>query len=270
MPSVMGPKGPPIGWRGATDEDDRSTARFEPCAIHPPCDSLKPVRSNDLTLQRPAGPCTQLILLFHGYGARPQAMAPLGEHLAEAFPNAFMVSVAAPNRSDLHPGFEWFTVAGVTEDNRIERVQMAMAAFRAAVEHWQRESGVTAHGTCLIGFSQGAIMALASTQDVLPGPELAGRVVSLSGRFASLPQRVPPTTTVHMIHGKQDEVIRYGFTVQAAEHWIAKGADVTADVLPFVGHAVTDEVAGLVVERLTTYIPKRLWDEALAAARVAR
>ena len=218
---------------------------------------------DDLIIQRPTAPGGQLILLLHGYGATPQSMVPLGAPLTAAFPNAFIVSVAGRERSAMHAGFEWFSAAGVTDANRPERVAAAMPAFRAAVAHWQRESGVTAHGTCLVGFSQGAIMALESTQDMQPGPELAGRIVALSGRLSTLPHRAPPLTTVHMIHGKDDTVIHYGLTVRAAERWVALGADVTADVIPFLGHAITDEVADLVVERLTTTIPKRVWDEAL-------
>ncbi len=222
--------------------------------------------SNDVIVQRPDALAPQLILLLHGYRATPQSMVPLGERLSVAFPNAFIVSLAGPERSTMHSGYEWFSAAGVNDANRPERVAMAMPAFRSAIEHWQRESGVTAHATCLVGFSQGAIMAMESTQDLTPGPELAGRIVALSGRLATLPHRAPPATTVHMIHGKEDAVIHYGLTVQAAERWIALGADVTADVIPFLGHSVDDVVADLVVERLTTTIPKRLWDEALRAA----
>ncbi len=227
--------------------------------------NTKDPRAHDWVFQRPSSTPAQLVLLFHGYGSTPQAMEPLAIQVMQAFPGAWVISVAGHLRSALHAGFEWFSTAGIADDNRPARVAAAMPAFRSAVEHWQSESGMTAHATCLIGFSQGAIMALESTQDPQPGADLAGRIVALSGRFATLPWRKPPATTVHMIHGKQDAVMHYGLTVQAAEHWIAMGADVTADVIPFLGHAVNDEVVALTMERLTTYIPQRLWDEAQRA-----
>jgi phospholipase/carboxylesterase len=218
------------------------------------------LRDADLVVQRPDGPAAQLMLLFHGVGATPQDMAPLGQRLAAQFPQAFIVCVAGAHASDLGSGLQWFSVLGITESNRGPRVAEAMPGFRQVIEHWQRQSGVGVAGTCLVGFSQGAIMALESTQIQ---PTLAGRVVALAGRFAVLPQHAPQDSTIHFIHGKADAVMHYGLTVQAAEHWIAMGADVTADVLPHVGHAVTDEVVDLLIERLTTTIPKRLWDEAL-------
>ncbi len=217
---------------------------------------------NDIVFQYPsAAPCTQLMLLFHGVGADPKGMQPLAARLAQAFPQAFIVAVAGANESTLGQGFEWFSVVGIDEANRAARVAAAMPAFRAAVACWQGDSGVTAHGTALVGFSQGAIMSLESMRD--DTPSIAGRIVALSGRFASPPERAPADCTIHMVHGKQDPVIPYVHTVQAAETLIALGGDVTADVIPFLGHTVDDEVTELVVQRLTTHIPKRVWDEAL-------
>jgi phospholipase/carboxylesterase len=210
-----------------------------------------------------AQPVTQLMLLFHGVGATPDSMAPLGDFLAQHFPHAWIVAVAAAHAADVGPGRQWFSTVGITDANRWGRVAEAMPAFRAAVTHWQRESGVSAAGTALIGFSQGAIMALEGTQ---LQPALAGRVVAIGGRFAVLPNQVPEHTTTHFIHGKADAVIPYAHTVQAAEHWIGMGADVTADVIPHLGHSVNDAVAQLVVQRLTTHIPARLWQEALRSA----
>ena len=70
-----------------------------------------------------------------------------------------------------------------------------------------------------------------------------------------------------MFHGKADPVIPYGFTVEAAQHLVAIGADVTADVIPHVGHQVNDEIAELLVERLRGHLPKRVWEAAMKAAR---
>jgi phospholipase/carboxylesterase len=220
---------------------------------------------NDIVCQRPSGaPATQLMLLFHGVGATPADMEPLAEELARTFPLAFIVSVAAAHASTLGQGYEWFSVLGIDEDSRPARVAEAMPAFRAAVLHWQQVSGITAHGTALLGFSQGAIMALESTRE--EAAALGGRIVALSGRYATLPERAPTDSTIHMIHGKSDPVIHYGHTIQAAEQLIAMGGDVTADVLPFLGHSIDTEVIALVVQRLSTHVPRRIWEEAMRSA----
>ena len=222
--------------------------------------------SESIIVARPGGQAQQLMLLFHGVGSTALDLVPLGRVLAAEFPDAFIVSVAAPAPSGAGGGREWFPVLGISEENRPERVEAAMPAFLATVSHWQEAAGVGTDAVALIGFSQGGIMALESTRDQ---PAVAGRVVSIAGRFARLPTEPNPGTTLHMFHGKLDPVIPYGFTVEAAQHLVNIGADVTADVIPHVGHQINDDIAELLIERLRGHLPKRVWEAAMKAARAA-
>ena len=215
-----------------------------------------------LIIQQPAGPARQLVLLFHGVGADEADLRPVGERLAREYPQALVASLRAPHRSSLGVGYQWFAIDGIDDARRIERVTAEMPAFVARVRQWQREAGLGTEETVLVGFSQGAIMALEAANRV--GEEApAGRVVALSGRFARLPQTAWPATTLFMIHGKADPVIHYGYTVEAAQHLVALGADVVADVIPGLGHGIDAEVLELLVKRLRTHVPKRHWEAAM-------
>ena len=220
--------------------------------------------SDSLIVARPEGQALQLMLLFHGVGATAQDLVPLGRVLAEAFPAAFIVSVGAPWPCDFGGGRQWFSVQGIDEANRHERIEAAMPAFVETVARWQKEAGVGIDAVALIGFSQGGIMALESPRD---RPAIAGRVVSIAGRFASLPETANADATLHLFHGKADPVIPYGFTVEAAQHLVRIGADITADVIPHVGHQVDPAIAELLIERLRGHLPKRTWEAAMRAAR---
>ena len=219
--------------------------------------------TESIVIQQPPGQAQQLVLLFHGLGETPQAMLPLGERLARQFPNAFVVSVVAAEPADGGTGHQWLSVRGLDDANRTARVSAALPAFLRAVAHWQAVSGLGPVATALIGFSQGAIMALEATRVEVA---CAGRVVAIAGRFTELPERAAAATTLHLFHGKQDEVIPYRHTIEAVQHLLGIGGDATADVLPFVGHALVDDFVDLTIERLTGYVPKRLWDEAMRAA----
>jgi phospholipase/carboxylesterase len=207
------------------------------------------------------GVAKQLFLLFHGVGAAPDDLVPLGQILAAQFPQSAVVSVQAPHDCPYSDGFQWFSVDGITEAERPVRTAEAMPLFQQAVQQWQQAFKVSQEATALVGFSQGAIMALESTQQ---SPVLASRIVSLSGRFSSLPTQAPENCTLHLIHGKQDSVIAYAHTVHAAERLVQLGADITADVIPFVGHEINEEIAQLLIERLTAHVPKRYFDAAQA------
>ncbi len=205
----------------------------------------------------------QLFLLFHGVGAAPDDLVPLGKILGERFPQSAIVSVQAPHDCPYSDGYQWYSVDGITEELRPALAAQALPLFIEAVQQWQAAFKVGADATALVGFSQGAGMALESTQLDIP---LAARIVALSGRFATLPARAPEHCTLHLIHGKQDAVIAYSHTIRAAERLVQLGADITADVIPFAGHEINEAIAALVIERLTTHVPKRIWEAAQSEA----
>ncbi len=227
----------------------------------PPNDTA-PMPDGTVVIASSTKPAPQLMLLFHGVGADAADLVPLGQRLARAYPQACIVSVQAPQRCDFGRGRQWFSVRDIDEAGRVRRVAEALPEFAARVRQWQRDSGAGVAQTALVGFSQGAIMALETTRHE---PALAGRVIALAGRFAELPQRPAPRTTLHLLHGMRDAVIPASLTRAAAEHLVAIGADVTADLLPGLGHGIDDALVERLLERLQTHVPAHNWREALAA-----
>ena len=213
--------------------------------------------TQDIVVQDPAQ-AAQLFLLFHGYGADVQDMQPLAKRFAEEFPQACVVCVQATEPAEAGFGWQWFPLQGVTEENRPERVNHAMPGFVALVHAWQQRTGVSHEATALVGFSQGGIMSLAAS---LQEANLCGRVLGFSSRFVDLPLQVPEAVTYHLFHGKSDKVIHYGFAVSAAERLVAIDGDVTADVLPYIGHEIHPNMIDLAIERLTTHLPKRFYKQ---------
>ena len=199
-----------------------------------------------VVIQSPPQP-QRLFLLFHGVGATPQDLVPLGTRLAGEFPDAAVVSVPGPDRSNLGSGFQWFSVVGVTEHNRPVRVAATLERFLQTVRDWQQRTGVRPDATTLVGFSQGAIMALAAAQSPQPP---AARVVSLSGRYSELPKQAPTGVQLHFVHGAADPVIPVGHAQQAAKTLQALGAAVTLDVIPGLPHGIDRAAEDLLVQRL--------------------
>ena len=200
--------------------------------------------THDLTVQRPAA-ASQLVLLFHGVGSSARDLAPLGEALAPHLPGAAIVSVQAPEATGR--GWQWFSVRGVTEANRPARVAAAMPRFIQAVRQWQEDCAAGPARTTLIGFSQGAIMALESTQ--LESP-LATRVIALSGRFAQPPHIASKSTRTHLMHGDADGVMPVRLAVDALAQLQGLGAIATLDRFAGLGHGIDGRVVDAIVRRL--------------------
>lgn len=194
---------------------------------------------------RPARPST-LILLFHGVGSSAANLVPLGRYIADAIPHAMVVSVDGAHPSSQGSGREWFSVSGVTEENRPARVAQALPAFAAQVAQWQAEAGLGPSHTQLVGFSQGAIMSLESTQ----ASPLAHGVVAVAGRFAQPPRQADAAVKFRFIHGELDGVIAPRFSLDAVEQLKAFGADASAQLVPGLGHGIDARAARLVAEAL--------------------
>lgn len=194
-----------------------------------------------------AGAPDRLFLLFHGVGATADGLVPLAEFIAAHFPQAVVLSVPAPYPSDFGSGRQWFSVRGVTEENRPARVAEAMPVFADTVRALQRRYGLGPEATVLVGFSQGAIMSLES---VRMDQRLASHVVSIAGRFARLPERAPGHTAIHFLHGQSDGVVLASYASAAAQKLKQLGADVTLDLVPYAGHEITQQMAQAMVERL--------------------
>ncbi|SBS34868.1 putative hydrolase [Marinomonas aquimarina] len=203
--------------------------------------------SDSIVIQKPAL-ASRLVLLYHGVGARPESMMTLGRWLADNLDRAMVVAVAAPFHFDMGEGLQWFSIHGVNESNRLERISVAMPRFVESVYAWQKQANVGPENTAIIGFSQGAIMALSSTQ--LISDALAKQVVSLSGRFALEPQHKPEGSSVHFLHGKADQVIPVRFAEQGHSWLEALGASSTLDTFDGLAHSINHEESVRLLEIL--------------------
>ena len=174
-----------------------------------------------------------LIVLLHGIGQTPADMAPLADLVAAHDPHAVVATPPAACPYDGGPaGFQWFSVDGITEANRPDRIRAALPAFVATVEALQRAHGAGPAETVLAGFSQGALMALAACEDRF----LARHVVAIAGRYVPLPEAWEQRTTVHLVHGRHDGTVSVQYSERAFERLTMLGADVRLDVVSRAVH----------------------------------
>jgi phospholipase/carboxylesterase len=202
--------------------------------------------STSIIVQQPQGPASSLVLLTHGVGSVPQSMLGVGRWFTERDRNAMVVSVASPDPADISNGLQWFSVRGITEDNRQARVDAAMPAFTETVRHWQQVSHVAPQRTLIAGFSQGAIMALESSKLAEP-PAL--RIVAIAGRFATLPEH-KSSALIHLLHGGVDPVMPAALAQAAQARLLQLGVEATLDLAPGVGHEPHPALLTLLATRL--------------------
>lgn len=180
------------------------------------------------------------VIFLHGVGGNGAAMRPLAEALALPQPAAFP---DGPHPFDMGPGRQWFSVRGVTEANRPGRVAEALPAFTRLIE-----SLGDPRDSLLIGFSQGAIMALHAAASGLP---VAG-VIALSGRLAGPVGPRGDWPPITLLHGADDPVMPLA-TARASEAWLRDaGAAPNLTVFDGLGHAIDARVLAAVRDTLSS------------------
>lgn len=189
---------------------------------------------------RNGGTAKQAIVLLHGYGADGSDLIGLGQHWGQLFPDALFVAPNAPNRCAISPfGFEWFPLSGDRIAGRIEGIPEAAPPIVEFLSALWSQSGITPAETFLVGFSQGAMMALHVGTGL---PEPVRGIVAFSGAF------VPPAgfgtlakPPVALIHGDLDQVVDPNLSRRAATELADAGFDVTLHISAGTAHGIAPD-----------------------------
>ncbi|QAB00906.1 MULTISPECIES: alpha/beta hydrolase [Agrobacterium tumefaciens complex] len=184
-----------------------------------------------------------LVIMLHGVGSSGNDLAPLANAWEANLPAAVFASPNAPTPSSFGSGYQWFSVAGVTEDNRSERIRDARLSFDKMISSIIAGNGFIdkLDRVAFVGFSQGTIMALDA---VASGRWPVGAVVGFSGRLASpLPLQPALETPILLVHGSADPVIPSTESSRAAATLDAFGVKVETLTLPGLPHTISAEGA---------------------------
>jgi len=186
-----------------------------------------------------------LVILLHGVGSNGANMAALGEAMAPALPGIVFESPDGPHTSGR--GREWFSVAGVTVDNRPERVLAARPSFDTVIDALIQQHGFAGEldRVVFVGFSQGSIMALDA---LASGRWPIGAIVAFSGRLAS-PSPLSPSsaTPLLLVHGDSDHIMHVSEAARAADQLKPFGVTAQIAIQPGVGHQVSQHGLQLAV-----------------------
>lgn len=172
-------------------------------------------------------------------------MQPLADELnlplAKHVPNG-------PQSFDLGQGYQWFSVRGVSEENRPARIASSLAGFRRIVESYGDP-----HDSLLVGFSQGAIMALHAVAVGMPSAGVFG----ISGRLAGPVARRVDWPALYLLHGDADRVILPAIA-HATQAWLSEaGASPHLEIFPRLGHAIDERIVQSVRKGIDALSKKR-------------
>jgi len=185
----------------------------------------------------------KLVILLHGVGSSGADLEGLGHFFQQVMPDIVFASPDGSQPFDGGPeGFQWFSLAGINDALRRERVVEARAAFDATINGILHQHHIEPgrDKVILLGFSQGSIMALDA---LVTGRFPLSGVVAFSGRLSSPKPYTPPSdAAVLLVHGLDDQVIPWTESESAAAALVEAGvSEVETQFEPGVVHTISAE-----------------------------
>ena len=198
-----------------------------------------------------SGSPKQLVVFLHGYGANGDDLIELGQHWRSTLPDAAFVS---PNAHEPCPGApmgrQWFALSaarGVDDArsaaDRLKGADAARPVIDAFLDEEMAKLGIDESRLALVGFSQGAMMAL---HVGLRRRRAPAAIVGFSGLLVG-PERLPEATArdakgapppILLIHGDQDPMIPVDAMFIAAEQLAQAELPTQYHLSMGVGHGI--------------------------------
>jgi phospholipase/carboxylesterase len=186
----------------------------------------------------------QLVVICHGVGAYGRDLMELAPRCAEALPDALFVLPDAPEPHDAAPyGRQWFSLRDRSPPVLEAGMRAAMPVFNRFLDAELARLGLPADAYALIGFSQGAMVALFAGLRRRVPPRA---ILAYSGGLLapeSLGHEISGRPPVLLIHGEADDVVPAARSRAAEQALRAAGVPVEALYIPGLGHGIDD--AGL-------------------------
>lgn len=206
-----------------------------------------------------SGKATSLVVFLHGYGADGADLLGLADVLGPHLPGTAFVAPDAPERCNGSPmGRQWFPIPWLDGSSEVA-AGLGLAGssddLNFFLDTQMQATGLSAAATALVGFSQGAMMAM----HVAPrrAQAMAG-IVAISGRLLQ-PGRLGAEAVVRppvlLIHGDEDPVVPFADMGQAGEALVAAGFATSGHVMHGTGHGIAPDGLGAALRFLKERLP---------------
>jgi phospholipase/carboxylesterase len=204
-----------------------------------------------------------IVFLLHGYGADGHDLIDLAPSWAQAAPDALFLSPNAPEPCEGGPyGRQWFGLTDRSPASRLAGARAAHPLLDAAISAACAEAGLPESAVVLMGFSQGAMMALhtglrravppaaiLAYSGMLVGPEVLAAEITATGAAG--------TPDILLVHGEDDQVVPVAATRQAEGILRAAGLPVESLYSPGLAHGISEaglSMGALVLQRAAARI----------------
>jgi phospholipase/carboxylesterase len=190
-------------------------------------------------------PARQLVILLHGLGSDGADIGVLAPIFAKALPHAAFVAPNAPFFQEGEPpSRQWFGIGDIPVAELHAGIDAASRCLDAFIAAEAARLKLLPRSVALVGFSQGAMLALYNGLRRDPGPgallAYAGALVADTKLESELRWRPP----VLLVHGTDDAIITPGYSQSAEKLLCEHAVPVRALFRRGMAHTIDTECIG--------------------------
>jgi phospholipase/carboxylesterase len=192
------------------------------------------------SLRARSGQCDSLVIILHGYGADGANLIDLGGEWQSILPNTEFVAPNAPFACEAFgAGYQWFSLKDWTPEKLRTGAASVAPTLHQYIDTCLQERNLTPDRLVLVGFSQGAMIALLVGLEL---QEACAGIVGYSGAsVAPVPLEPKTKPPVLLIHGEQDPVVPVDALHHAEKNLKNAGINVQTRIMPYLGHSIDHE-----------------------------
>ncbi len=185
------------------------------------------------------GPPESLVVFLHGWGVDGNDLIGLADEWARLLPRTRFVSPHAPEVCDENPaGRQWFSLAARSPDALLRGAEKAARGIDRFLDDALTKAGLDESRLALVGFSQGAMMALhVALRRARPMAAVVGYSGALIGAEA-LDGAIRSRPFVFLAHGDADPVVPPGSLHAAVAALAAHEVPVRWHIARGIGHGI--------------------------------
>lgn len=187
------------------------------------------------------GPARQLIVILHGYGADGADLIDLGRAWQGQLPDAAFIAPDAPEALPFEAlgGRQWFALEERSPREYRIGAEAAQSHLDQFLDRELERLGLDDRALALVGFSQGAMMALhCGLRRRVPPAALVGYSGLLPG--ADRLEDINTASPVLIVHGSDDDVVPAYHADAARDALTGAGLACDSHLLAGLGHSIDE------------------------------
>lgn len=180
----------------------------------------------------------RVVFLLHGYGSSGEDLISLASSWRSYLPDTLFMAPNAPEPWEMSPqqGHQWFSLPDLSSETLSEGIEAALPRFHSTLDQVLEHYLLTEDQVALVGFSQGAMMALAAG---LSRARPLAAIVAYSGVLAYLETKpVHARPPVLLVHGDKDDVVPVSCLETSENQLKKRGVPVTTLICQNTGHGI--------------------------------